>query len=71
MRILFYFFFLYGALLSKELILTEEEKLWLENHPVIHVGGEMDWAPFDFVTEDGTYNGISHDYLKLLRKNLL
>ena len=35
--------------------LTKEEQDWIKNHPIINVGGEMDWAPFDFVDETGDY----------------
>lgn len=45
---------------------TEEEKDWLLKHPIIHVGGEKDWAPFDFVDENGNYNGLAKDYLDLI-----
>lgn len=43
--------------------LTKEEKAWIKAHPIIHVGGEMDWAPFDFVNDEGNYDGLANDYL--------
>lgn len=46
--------------------LTVEEHLWISEHPVIHVGVEYDWAPFDFIDPDGKVSGISHDYLKII-----
>ncbi len=45
---------------------TQEEEKWLQEHPTIHVGGEKDWAPFDFVDENGNYNGLAKDYLDLI-----
>ncbi|MCU7836799.1 MAG: transporter substrate-binding domain-containing protein [gamma proteobacterium symbiont of Taylorina sp.] len=48
-----------------ESLLTEEEKSWIKDHPVINVAGEMDWAPFDFV-DNGVYQGIAHDYLNIV-----
>ncbi|MCK5295037.1 MAG: transporter substrate-binding domain-containing protein, partial [Arcobacteraceae bacterium] len=48
--------------------LTKEEQDWIKNHPIINVGGEMDWAPFDFVDETGDYSGLSKDYLDLVAK---
>jgi PAS domain S-box-containing protein len=46
--------------------LTDEEIAWIEQHPVVRTAGEMDWAPFDFVNEDGAYDGIAKDYLDLI-----
>lgn len=46
-------------------LLTSEEIKWIKNNPVIKVGGQIDWAPFDFV-KDGEYQGISKDILDLI-----
>ena len=45
--------------------LTDREKAWLEDHPTISIGNEMDWPPFSFVEEDQPV-GFSTDYLKLV-----
>ncbi|MGD8295071.1 MAG: transporter substrate-binding domain-containing protein [Desulfobacterales bacterium] len=52
------------------LSLTPEEKSWLAAHKKIVVGGETDWAPFDFVDENGKYAGIADDYLKIIGEKL-
>ena len=36
-----------------QLRITAEERAWLTEHPKIVVGGEVDWAPFDFVDKSG------------------
>jgi len=46
--------------------LSETETAWIATHPVIRVGGESDWAPFDFVDEQGQYIGLASDHLKLI-----
>jgi len=51
---------------SNDIGLTPLEKDWIKNHPVINVGGEMDWAPFDFVDENHNYNGLAKDYLDMI-----
>ncbi len=51
---------------DKQIFLTSEEKVWIETHPEITVGGGVEWAPFNFVNDDGEYDGIAHDYLKLI-----
>ena len=45
--------------------LSVEERAWLEAHPVIRVGNENDWPPFDFA-ENGEPRGYSIDFLKLV-----
>lgn len=46
-------------------LLTPDEQEWIQNHPVIRVGGGPDWAPIDFVT-DQKYTGIAKDYLDII-----
>jgi PAS domain S-box-containing protein len=60
----------YDSAASVQLDLTPEEKSWLAAHRKIVVGGETDWAPFDFVDEDGKYAGIANDYLKIIGQKL-
>jgi PAS domain S-box-containing protein len=50
-------------------MLTEEEKEWLINHPVLRVSNEDDYAPFDF-SVNGEARGLSIDYMRLLEKRL-
>lgn len=50
----------------QSITLTEQEKEWIANSPPLKVGGEMDWAPFDFVNEQGEYQGISKDFLEIV-----
>ncbi len=45
--------------------LSIKEKQWIQTHRV-KVGVGPDWAPFDFVNNDGQYSGIANDYLKLI-----
>ena len=48
--------------------LTAEQQEWIDSHPRIVVGGESDWAPFDFVDDSGHYKGLANDYLNLIAK---
>ena len=61
--------FLYASNTS-DIELTPEEQIWLDAHPKIVVGGETDWAPFDFVDETGQYAGVANDYLKAIGEKL-
>jgi len=50
--------------------LSAEERAWLDAHPVIRVGVDVDWAPVEYVDQDGRFLGISADYLALLQQQL-
>jgi polar amino acid transport system substrate-binding protein len=69
------FLFIQGHLTSQtattylEMELTEEEIEFIKNHPVIRVGNEDDWPPFDF-SRNGVPQGYSIDYLNLLGRRL-
>lgn len=52
--------------ISVALNLTEVQKEWLKNHPVIHVSGENDWKPYDFQNEQHQHIGLSHDLLEVI-----
>lgn len=56
---------------NKELDLTEDEWAFLAAHPVIKVGIDRSWPPFEYLgAENSELQGISRDYLKLLEKLL-
>ncbi len=59
-----------GQINQVELILTEDEKQWLKEHPVIKVGSDPNWAPFEYRDENGQYQGIDIQYLKLIEQKL-
>lgn len=46
--------------------LTPEEAEWLRRNPVIRVAADRAWPPVEYVTETGTYEGISVDYLAII-----
>ncbi len=50
--------------------LTAEQRDFLDSHPVIRVGGETDWAPYDFTDSFGRHQGIAADYLAILEGKL-
>ncbi len=59
-----------GVNVQRELGLTKSEREWLAAHPVIHVATDPNWAPIEFLDEDGTYRGISIDYLNYISQQL-
>ncbi len=42
----------FGQSPGLDLRLTEEEKAWIAEHPVITSTNEMEWAPLDFVRDN-------------------
>ena len=45
---------------------TEDELIFMENHPVIQLGVDPRFVPFEFIDEDGEHRGIAADYLSLV-----
>lgn len=46
--------------------LTQEEQTYIKTHPVITLGADYRWPPFDFANQDGKPDGLSMDYLNLI-----
>lgn len=51
---------------EKNFTFTKAEQQWIREHPIVYVGGEKDWAPFNFVDENGKFNGFGKDYIDLI-----
>ncbi len=51
---------------SVSLMWTEEEAKFIREHPVIHLGVDPQFIPFEYIDTDGAYRGITADYLKLI-----
>lgn len=73
-KILSKFVFIFTLLFSNfyaqaQIDLTEEEKEWIKEHPVLKATNEMDWAPIDFV-RNGREAGFSIDYLNLVASKI-
>ena len=50
--------------------LTEAEREWLNRHKEIRIGVDPDYPPFEFTSKDGSYAGISSDYMKIVGERL-
>ncbi len=51
---------------SKSINLTEAEKAFIRTHPVIHLGIDPNFVPYEFIDTDGDYKGIAADYIQLI-----
>lgn len=48
---------------------TEEELTYLRENPVLQVGNDSYWEPFEYVDEAGKWQGLSADYFALISKH--
>lgn len=51
---------------SDSITWTEAELAFREDHPVIRLGVNPGFVPFEFIDDDGEYKGITADYLALI-----
>lgn len=51
-----------------EMSFTSDQQAWLAAHPVIRVGVDPDFAPYEWLDKSGNYVGIAVDYLQHLEK---
>ena len=50
---------------ATQVILTDEERAWINAHSEITLAATPDWPPFEYRTEFGEYDGISADFVRL------
>lgn len=55
---------------TNQLYLTPQERAWLKDHPIIHTAIDTQWAPFEYIDEKGSYQGLAADYLALIAQKL-
>ena len=46
--------------------LNAEEKEFIKEHPVVHLGVDPSFVPYEFFDTDGVYKGIAADYIELI-----
>ena len=52
------------------LSLTQAQRQWLADHPDIRLGPYANYAPAQFIDEDGNHAGIAADYCTLIEQKL-
>lgn len=70
LRVLFILSTLFFSAPQQASDLNADEQTWLNNHPIIRVGVDQNWPPFDFVDRNKNHQGIASDYLKILSEKL-
>lgn len=52
------------------LVLTPQERLWLGAHPIVRIGIDSDYAPYESINASGQLVGMAADYLRFLEIKL-
>ncbi len=55
---------------ARQGLLTPQEQLWLEAHPVIRLAPSSDYRPVEFLEADDYYSGLTSEYFKLIEQRL-
>ncbi|WP_292361908.1 MULTISPECIES: transporter substrate-binding domain-containing protein [unclassified Methylophaga] len=53
---------------QSRLELTDNEQQWIKDNPIVRIGVDPYWPPFDFIDKNGEHSGISADYFQLISK---
>lgn len=48
---------------SQTLNLTDQEQAWLQDHPIISLGIDNNFAPYEWIDSHGNYQGLTADYV--------
>jgi diguanylate cyclase (GGDEF)-like protein/PAS domain S-box-containing protein len=62
--------FVYQQELTTSLNLSQEEKNWLQTHPVIRLAIDKDFAPYEWIDSAGNYVGLTADYIHKVEQRL-
>ncbi len=54
---------------SDEMLLTATERAWIEQHPIVRVAVDPNYAPIEFINKQGEYSGMMADYLALIEQS--
>jgi ABC-type amino acid transport substrate-binding protein len=59
-----------AAVIASSEILSEEERGWLKEHPVIRFMPDPSFPPFEYFDDQGRFRGIAADYIELIQRKL-
>jgi len=55
---------------APELNLTAQERNWLKQHPVINLGIDRTFPPYEWLDKDNNYQGFAADFMRLIEQRL-
>jgi len=53
---------------AQDIDFTEDEQMFIQEHPTISIGVDPHFVPFEFIDSDGSYKGIAYDYIKIIEE---
>lgn len=62
--------FSYSDELKPGVNLTQNEKRWLNDHPVLKASFDPNWPPVEWIDKNGDYVGLTRDYIDLIQKKI-
>lgn len=52
------------------LTLSDDERGWLADHQELRLGVDASWPPFEYRDDEGRYQGLAADYVRLIQDRL-
>ena len=68
MRTLLFWMLAWGFLLQAQPQFTPEEQAYIKAHPVVTLGADYRWPPFEFTDRDGNHSGLASEYARLIER---
>lgn len=59
-----------SQVLAQDELLNQDERAWLDSHPLIRLAPDPDFPPIEYLDKNGEYQGIAADYTRLVEKKL-
>lgn len=70
LSVIIFFCMIGTTLTANALTLSDEETTWLSSHKELRLGIDASWPPFEFLDENGLYQGLAMEYVALIEKRL-
>ncbi|MES9926471.1 MAG: ABC transporter substrate binding protein, partial [Candidatus Thiodiazotropha endolucinida] len=51
-------------------LFTQQERMWLDQHPVIRIAPDPDFPPIEYIDDSGAYHGLAADYVRKLEEKI-
>ncbi|WP_304542751.1 transporter substrate-binding domain-containing protein [Sulfurimonas microaerophilic] len=71
MKLFFQVYLLFVVLSTQiwgDVVFTQEEKKYVKEHPIVTLGSDYRWPPFDFIDSHDRHSGLSEDFIRLIEK---
>lgn len=53
---------------ASPVVLTDEEKAWIADHPVVRLASDPAWPPFEWVDDQNRHAGLAADHVKKIEE---